>query len=142
MDEARRRHAEEIQRKDPRAKVLELSHDSVREPWPSDRLERVFNSIVRRIYEFPADSHDFTVRKSLLAEGEILEFQRAHPRLYYVLTDRAMMRETRYRDVLKKMLLLRQGVETGGVAADERADAVATQIVVSSLRAGQERKSG
>lgn len=142
MDEARRRHAEEICRKDPTAKILELSHDFVRDPWPSRRLEKVFNLIVRRIYEFPADSHDFAVRKSLLADTEILEFQRAHPRLYYVLTDRAMMKETRYRDVLKKMLLLRQGVESGEVAADERADAVATQIVVSSLCSGDERKDG
>ena len=139
MEEAKKQYAERIRRENPNAEVLEVIHSRIQEPWRAERLEPMFEKIVTKIFEFEESVADFVVRKTLLEDPEILEFQRAHPTLYYTLTDRATMKEDRYRGVLKKMVVLRQRVERGEVQADERADAMATDIVVASLGGGDER---
>lgn len=133
MEEARRKYIEKVRRDDPHAEVMEVKHDFIHEPWPSDRLEAVFQRIVSEIFSFDEKTSDFVVRKTLLRDTEILEFQRHHPRLYYTLTDRAMMKEEKYRTTLMRMLLVKQRIERGEVPADERADALATEAIVTSL---------
>ena len=131
--EAKQQYAERIHKEDPRAEIYEVTHDRVQEPWESRRLERIFNKIVTKVFEFEESTNDFTVRKTLLEDADILEFQRGHPRLYYVLTDRKLLREEKYKNVLKNMLLLRQRVERESLASDERTDAMATNVIISSL---------
>lgn len=134
MEDARRAHAERIQREHPEAEVLEVTHDFRHEPWKVDRLQAVFECIVYRALEdFPPDASDFAVRKALLDDEEILRFKKDHPRLYYTLTDRGLMRQEKYRATLRSMLAVRGQVERGQVPGGERADAAATSAIMASL---------
>lgn len=134
MQEAQRRHAERLQRDNPHAEVMEVTHDFKHDPWKVKDLLVVFEDIVRRIFtDFPESADDFVVRKTLLRDPKILEFQRSHPRLYYTLTDRSLMRQEKYRTTLARMLGARSEIESGRVPADERGDAVGMQAIVGSL---------
>ena len=129
-----REYAERIQRDNPNAEVLHVTHDRRHEPWKSPRLHAVFETIVTRVTnEFKPSDSDFHVRKTLIGDAEILSFHRSHPRLYQVLTDRTLIKDPKYRGTLKAMLDVRSGVETGSVPDDERADAAATEAVMKAL---------
>lgn len=133
MQDARRRHAEKLAEASPSAKVLETSYDSYHEPWGVARLQAVFETIVSKT--LASDNPDaFAMRKEILhSEDEILRFQRCHPKMYYVLTDKEKMANARYRDTIKAMLVVRSQVESGAIP-EGMADAAATQAIVSSLQ--------
>lgn len=138
MQEEQRKYAEKLQRDNPNAEVLELSHDATHEPWSVRDLNNVFENIVGRIFsDFSDTDSDFTVRKTLITDDKcILKFQRDHPRLYYVLTDRKLMADRKYRSTICNMLRVRAEIECGRCPGDERGDAVATQAIMNSLGAG------
>lgn len=143
MQHEQRKYAEGLRRANPRAEVLEVTYDATHQPWKATELTTVFEDIVRRIFDdFCEDEADFVVRKSLLKDPTILRFQRAHPKLYYVLTDRALMRQDKYRATLGHMLRVRADIEGGRLPDDERGDAAATQAIVGSLLPGTEARTG
>ena len=130
-----KKYAEHIKRDNPEAEVLHVTHDRRHEPWKSPRLHAVFESIVSRVMnDFQPEDSDFHVKKTLIStDNEILHFYRSHPRLFQVLTDRALMKDPKYRGTLKAMLDVRSQVESGAVPNDERADAAATEAVMKAL---------
>ena len=129
--DAKQQHAERIWEENPNAEIYEVKHDRIQEPWKVDRLQKIFKKIVTRVLEFDESTNDFVIRKTLLQDADILEFQRGHPRLYYVLTDRNVITQEKYAKLVNKMLLLRQSMD--GSPPDERVDAMATNLIVSSL---------
>jgi len=138
MQEAQRRYAEKIQRENPRAEVMEVTHEFKHEPWKAYDLTVIFDDIVRRIFsDFHPDQADFVVRKSLLQTPSILCFQRDHPRLYYVVTDRSLMANATYRSTLSQMLRVRKEIEAGRLPDDERGEAAGVEAIVSSLLPSQ-----
>lgn len=131
-------HARNIQARDPSAQVMQVSHDAVHEPWKADRLRAVFEKIASRIFsDFGEEEHDFRVRKALLEDDEILSFQRAHPRLYYTLTDRSLMKNQRYRSAMTTLLLLREKADAGRLPLGQEGDAMAASAIVASLTASE-----
>ena len=117
----------------PNTTVLDVTHDLLHDPWRSERLRPVMDRIVDAALAHGAEVDDFAVRKAGLADPEALALQREHPQLYWVLTDRATMREPRARRAVGAMLGLRERVERGEVAEGHAADALATQVVMAAL---------
>lgn len=120
----------------PNTSVLQVEYDAVRDPWPVARLRPVMEGLVARVLAFDDATSDFAVRKACLDDPETLEFQRAHPKLYWSLTDRAQMRQKKARDAVAAMLRVRERVEKGEVTDEHEADALATRTVMAALQGG------
>ena len=115
--------------------VLTVQHDFVHDPWPEPRLRGVMEPLVARVLAFDPSVSDFAVRKACIADApEVLAFQRRHPKMYWMLTDRAVMRDERSRKAITGMLYVRKQVETGAVAEGHDADAMATKTVLAALQ--------
>lgn len=119
----------------PNTTVLTVEHDSRHDPWPVDRLKPLMERLVARVLSFGDEVDDFRVRKTCLDDPEALAFQRAHPKLYWMLTDRKMMGEERCRSALTGLLHVRAKVEAGEVADEHEADGLATRTVLAALGA-------
>jgi hypothetical protein len=118
----------------PNTTVLQPEYASVRDPWPAKRLRCVMEGLMARVLSFGEDVDDFVVRKTCLEENEeVLAFQRQHPRMYWMLTDRALMKEQSSRDAITGMLYVREQVECGAVQEGRDADAMATKTVLAAL---------
>lgn len=97
-------HLEELSSR-PNSTVYTVKHDHVHEPWPVERLRPVLERLATRVVSFDDDVDDFRVRKTCMEEdAEILAFQRDHPKFYWMLTDRKLMREPKFRDTVKGLL--------------------------------------
>lgn len=118
----------------PNTTVLTVEHDFVNEPWPVSRLRPLLERLAKRVTEFPDETDDFVVRKTCLDDPEVLEFQRMHPKLYWMLTDRKLVKEERFRNAVNGLLLVRRKVEVGEVESGQEADGMATQTVLASLQ--------
>ena len=116
----------------PNTTVYEPTFTSVRDAWETDTVRPLLERLATRVAAFPADVDDFVVRKTCLEDPETLRFQRAHPRLYHMVTDRKMVAEPRFRATISAMLEVRARVERGDVPAHE-ADAAATKAIVAAL---------
>ena len=115
------------------AQVLIPQHDTVRDPWPVERLRPVMEKLVAKSLSFRGTEDDFAVRKQCLEDTEIQAFQRAHPKLYWLLTDRSKMRDSKARDVINAFLSLREQVERGAMSPTD-SDAHATRAVMTNLQ--------
>lgn len=118
----------------PNTTVMTVEHDVKNDPWPVSRLRPVMESIMRGVTQKEEeDITDFALRKRMLEDPETLAFQRQHPQLYWVLTDRAVMREQKSRDAITALLRLRTQVERGEIPNGHEADAAATNAVMTAL---------
>ena len=119
--------------------VYKVKHDKLHEPWPVNRLRPVLERLAARVVSFGDDVDDFTVRKTCIDEDkEVLAFQRDHTQLYWLLTDRKMVKEERFRNAMKGLLQIREKVEAGdvddsGEGEGSEADAMATRTVLAAL---------
>lgn len=127
-----RAHLEELAQR-PNTKVLEATHDFINEPWKVERLRRVMSKIVDDVLASDPEEDNFVIRKRMLEDEEILAFQRQHPRMYYTITDKTLMRDAKARDTIKALLHVRERVERGEITDDKEADATATRVVMSTL---------
>ena len=119
----------------PNTTVLEVSHEFKHERWSVVRLRRCVDRIYRRVSdELDCSLSDFAVRKACLDEEEILEFQRVHPKLYWLVTDRKLMQDARAREAIEAMMSVVTRVEGGGITQDSEADAEATRAIVQALQ--------
>lgn len=118
----------------PDATVLTVKHDFINDPWPEERLRNVMEPLVVRVLTFGEEVSDFAVRKKCMEDSEVLEFQRRHPKMYWMLTDRKVMRDERSRKAITAMLYIRRQVDAGGVTEGEEADAMATKTVLAALQ--------
>ena len=116
----------------PNTTVLTVQHDATNDPWPAARLRAVMERITARVLAAP-EGDAFALRKQLLDDAEVLAFQRQHPKFYWLLTDRAVMREKKSRDAVTGMLFVRDEIERGRVAEGHEADAMATRTVLEAL---------
>ena len=117
----------------PNTQVLQVKHDFKHDPWPVSRLRPVLEALTARVLAFGDDVPDFTVRKTCLDDPETLAFQRHHPKFYWLLTDRSIMKEQKSRDAITGMLYVREEVEKGNVPDEQEADAMATRTVMEAL---------
>lgn len=118
----------------PNTTVFDVQHDVRNDPWPVSRLRPVLESVVARTLAFDDATDDFVVRKTCLDDPEVLAFQRQHPKLYWILTDRKIMREPKHRNAVHAMLQVRVEIESGRVQEGQDADALATKTVVRALQ--------
>lgn len=126
----------------PNTTVLTVEHDVKNDPWSAARLRTVMESITTRTLATPAEVNDFALRKKLLSEdvyggvpaSEVLSFQRQHPKMYWLLTDRTIMCDKKSREVITGMLFIRDEIERGNVAEGEEADAMATRTVITAMQ--------
>ena len=116
----------------PNAVVLQTRYDHVRDPWPIEKVR----AVVKRIDDLRGDVDPgedvFAFRKACIKEEDILEFQRRHPKMFYMLTDLEKMQVPRYRNAISALIEVRGGVERGAIASGE-ADAAATRVVMENL---------
>ena len=121
----------------PNTTVFTVKHDQVNTAWKAKRVSDVLESIASRIQsEFTDTSKfsDFYVRKKCLEDEEVLSFQRQHPKLYWMVTDREKMKDAKYRAAVSALLEVRRRVERGDVKDGEEADAAATRTVIDALK--------
>lgn len=114
--------------------VLTVEHDFINDPWPEKRLRDVMEPLVARVLSFDDSVSDFTLRKTCMEDPEVLEFQRQHPKMYWMLTDRKIMGDERSRKAITGMLYVRKQVESGAVTEGQEADAMATKTVLAALQ--------
>ena len=131
---AERRRMEELAKR-PNTKVLEVTHDFIADPWPAERVTAVTRSIVQRCLASSIED-DFKMRKDLLCDAEIKAFQHQHPRMFWTLTDRKVVREPKNVRAIEAMLNVHRMVEVGIVQKGEYSNAVATQAVMHALNEG------
>ena len=132
QDEKLKRLAEQ-----PNTTVYTVAHDEVADAWPIARVRGIMDRIALRINDEFGDVErhsDFAVRKVCLDDPETLAFQRRHPKLYWMITDRQQMKEPKYRAAIAALLEVRDRVEKGVVAEGPEADAAATRTVIDALR--------
>lgn len=118
--------------KRPNTTVLKVTHDFQHEPWSIERVHRVLDRIARRVHAFGDDVDDFVVRKTCLDDAEILAFQRCHPHLYTLTTDRKLIADPRFFKAVVGLLQVRQLMDDGKVTRKD-ADALATRSVLATL---------
>ena len=138
VSSAERKRLEELAA-NPKNRVLEVTHDFVKEPWESQRVAKVVKTIIDKSLASEL-TDDFTMRKDLLKDPEIKAFQFDHPRMFWTLSDRTMMREPKYRRAIEGMLNVHLMLEKGVVQKGDVASAVATQTVMHALNGGVEAK--
>lgn len=114
--------------------VLTVEHDFINDPWPEKRLRDVMEPLVARVLTFDDSVSDFVLRKQCMKDPEVLAFQRQHPKMYYMLTDRNIMGDERSRKAITGMLYIRKQVDSGSVAEGQDADAMATKTVLAALQ--------
>lgn len=117
----------------PNTTVYSVKHDATHDPWRPKRLKRVIERISTRVREFSSDVDDFTLRKRCLDDGEILAFQRDHPKTYYMLTDRSLSKNPKAHAAVVAMLGIHSQLRNGELSEQE-ADAAATSAVVNALQ--------
>ena len=113
--------------------VYTVEHGDVAAAWKADRVASALESIHAKMQSFAAEESDFAVRKKMLEDEEILAFQRRHPKLYYMVTDREKMAVPKYRSAISAMVEVRRRVEAGDVDEGRDADAAATRTVINAL---------
>ena len=113
--------------------VYTVKYDRVFEPWPADKLRRIMEKTAKALFELPADMDDFRARKALIADPEILEFYRHHLKTFMLITDRAVMKDERYRQVMTGLVELRARAERGELGDENEANAAATKMVMQTL---------
>ena len=95
--------------------------------------------LASRVAAFGDDVDDFTLRKTCLDDPETLAFQRRHPKLYWMVTDRKLIKEDKFRNAVKGLLTVRERVEVGDVSDEHEADAMATRTVLAAMGASHVR---
>jgi hypothetical protein len=118
----------------PNTTVFKTEYDSIHDPWEAKRLRGVAERVAKRVTEFGEDVSDFKVRKTCLEDEDVLNFQRQHPKLFWLLTDREMVKDTRFRQALGAMFNVKEKVENGEIEEGRDADALATSSIVSALQ--------
>lgn len=118
----------------PNTTVYTPKHDFVHEPWRAERLRPLLERIAARVCTFDESVCDFAVRKACLEDPDVRSFQRQHPKLYWLVTDRKMVTDANFQKILGGFLAVRDRVECGEVAEGHEADALATQAVVAVTR--------
>lgn len=106
---------------------------TVHKAWKADRLRGVMEKLVARVVSADKDMPDFTLRKACLEDTEILTFQRQHPKCFWLLTDRSIIKDEKSRNAITGMLLLKEKMERGELTEDD-ANAAATKHVMESLQ--------
>jgi hypothetical protein len=69
-----------------------------------------------------------------MQDEEVLDFQRQHPQLFWLLTDRKMVNDKRFQQALGAMFKVKEKVENGDIQEGHDADALATSSIVSALQ--------
>ena len=118
----------------PNTTVYKTEYDSSHEPWEAKRLRNVAEMLARRVADFDESVSDFKLRKTCMEDGEVLLFQRNHPKLFWLLTDRKMVSDKRFKLALGAMFKVKEKVENGDVQGGRDADALATSGIVSALQ--------
>ena len=118
----------------PNTSVYTVQHDDVAEAWPAARVSAVLELIACKVHEFEASTPDFVVRKKCLEFEEILSFQRRHPQLYWLVTDREKMAVPKYRQAVAALVEVRRRVDGGEVPEGAEASAAATRTVFDALK--------
>jgi len=129
-----REHLEELSTR-PNTTVLTVEHDEAHEPWKVQRLRPLLESLTQKVLSAPDDEDDFALRKRCLQDAETLAFQRQHPKTYWLLTDRTVMRDEAKRAAVTGLLFVREQVEAGAVREGRDADAMATRTVMAAMGA-------
>ena len=121
----------------PNTTVLTADHEFKHDPWKASTLRPLLEGLATRVTtEFKESDSDFLVRKRCLEDPKVKDFQRQHPQLYWMLTDRKMVSDPRFKGALAGMLHVREKVDRGEVEEGQAADAMATTCVMSALGAG------
>ena len=72
-------------------------------------------------------------------DPEVLAFQRDHPQLFFLVSDRERVRDPRLRDAVGGLLRVRE-IQIERALGDDEANAMATQCVVSAM--GNKKEGG
>ena len=125
-------HLEELSNR-KNTTVFSAQHDNVFEPWPAKKLKRVMEKTVSTIMGLPEEMDDFRARKKCLEDPDILDFYRHHLKTFLLITDRAVMKDDKFRQTMSGLLELRAKVERGDIRDENEGNALATKVVMQTL---------
>ena len=127
-----KQHLEELSKR-KNTIVYTAEHDQVFDPWPAERLKRVMEKTVKTMMDLPEDMDDFRARKKCIEDPEILDFYRHHLKTFLLITDRAAMKNEKFRQTITALIELRAKVERGDIRGDNESNAMATKLVMQTL---------
>ena len=129
-------HLDELSSR-PNTTVYTPEFDNVHDPWKVKQLKVVLNRIAKRMQVLEAEGITDTIRarqECLKGDEGIRSFQRAHPKLFWAVSDPVAIKEPKFRAALASLIHVRTLVERGDVATGRDADALATRHVMSALQ--------
>ena len=121
--------------------IYETKHDFKHEPWKATTLRPLMEQLATTVTNFGDEVSDFKVRKECLKNKDFLNFQRDHPQLYYLMTDRKMLRDDRFRQAFSSMLEVREQIDSGNMSDGTEADGMIMSGIVSALQSNSSRES-
>lgn len=118
----------------PNTTVYQTEFTDRHDAWKGDKLRGIVEGLAKRVAEADESMSDFQLRKQCLDDEQVLAFQRRHPHMYHMLTDRAFVKDTRFRQAIGAMLTLRERVDSGSLRDGDEADALAMSSIVAALQ--------
>ena len=118
----------------PNTDVLKVEYDSHHQPWKANNVKHISNLIYKYSNSEETRNMDaFKFRKHCLNDTTILDFQRKHPKMFWVLTDRELMKNTKYQKAISELIDLRSRIDNKTLTDGQEADALATKVVMQAL---------
>ena len=115
----------------PNVTVMQAGHDTIFEPWPSDRVQSTIQRLVTLAFEHPTLS-DEHLRDRVKADDAIREFASKYQVFFDKLTTREFIKVPENVQIVLKLVQLRAEVERGCTSA-EMAQAKASDIALTAL---------
>lgn len=117
----------------PNTTVFETKHTDVQPPWPAERIEAALRTLEARARDEAQPTDDLVYRKACVQDPELDAFERRHPQLFWMATDRKQVQNGQARTIIQGMLALRRQVDDGTLQDGPEADALATRLVMKVL---------
>jgi len=109
--------------------VLVEQHDLKFEPWPTTRLKKCIEDILKISHDPDCELETEKIRKKCKEKLELLKFSNYHHTMFERLTDPKFAHDERFMNGLRMMITTKERMELGDVETQEEAD----KEVVSKL---------
>ena len=102
--------------------VLVEQHDLKFEPWPTTRLKKCIEDIIKITHDPECELETEKIRKKCKEKLELLKFSNYHHTMFERLTDPKFAHDERFMNGLRMMIKTKERMELGEVESQEEAD--------------------
>lgn len=124
MSAAHSFHPDQLEKlsQDERNVVLVEQHDLKFEPWPTTRLKKCIEDIIRITHDPECKLDTENIRKKCKEKLELLKFSNYHHTMFERLTDPKFAHDERFMNGIRMMIKTKERMEIGEVETQEKAD--------------------